>query len=215
MCIVYCITNKLNGKRYVGWTKKTLEKRWQKHIVNALVRNRRFLLSIAIRKYGIADDIWCREILVEGVSVGEAKQLEIKFIAELNTCALTGGIGYNMTPGGDGGTLSGAANPFYGRHHSAETIEKMRQTLGDKLSGENNPQFGLRGELSPNWGRKHSEESKRKRSEKLKGKKRTVEQRARMREANAQNRENRSRAQQRRREKERLERESLHQSSTS
>jgi hypothetical protein len=65
----------------------------------------------------------------------EAKRLEVKFIAEYNTCALVGGFGYNMTLGGDGGTLSGVANPFYGHNHTPESVEKIRRTIGDRLSG--------------------------------------------------------------------------------
>lgn len=30
MCIVYCITNLTNNKRYIGWTNKTLDQRWKK-----------------------------------------------------------------------------------------------------------------------------------------------------------------------------------------
>lgn len=129
MCIVYCITNLTNNKRYIGWTNKTLDQRWKNHVSNALVRKRRFLLSEAIRKYGSTDDVWQREVLAQVTTPDEAKQLEIKFIAEFDTCALMGGHGYNMTLGGDGIMLVGAANPFYGRQHSPETIEKFARLL--------------------------------------------------------------------------------------
>lgn len=216
MCIVYCITNLTNGKRYVGWTNKTLEQRWKKHVSNALVRKRRFLLSKAIRKYGTSDDVWQRAALAQVETPEDAKRLEIKFIVEFNSCALVGGHGYNMTWGGDGGTLSGAANPFYGRRHSQESIEKMRQTLGDRLSGENNPQWGRKGELSPCWGLKHSEESRRKRSAKLRGRVLSEEAKLNMRRASQdpETKRRRSEAQKLRRQKEREARESLSQSST-
>ena len=99
MCIVYCITNLTNGKRYVGWTNKTLEQRWKKHVSNALIRKRRFLLSEAIRKYGLTNDVWKREVLTQVETPVEAKQLEVKFIADFDCCALTGGHGYNMKDG--------------------------------------------------------------------------------------------------------------------
>lgn len=182
MCIIYCITNALNGKKYVGWTSKTLEERWKAHVKNAIVRKRKFLLSEAIRKYGAGDDVWKREVLYEVDSPEEAKLYEVRLIGELKSCPYTDGEGYNMTLGGDGGTMSGKANPFYGHHHTRETIEKMRTTLGDKLSGKNNPQFGLRGELSPCWGRKFSDETKKKISQGNRGKKRTEQQRRNMRE---------------------------------
>lgn len=212
MCIVYCITNTKNSKRYVGWTNKTLEQRWKMHVRNALVRKRKFLLSAAIRKHGPSDVVWTREILQEAAAPEEAKLLEIKFIAELNTNWLTGGYGYNMTPGGDGCTLSGPANPFYGRKHSEETIDKIRKTIGVSLTGENNPQWGKRGELSPSWGKHHSCETIERIAMKNRGQKRTDEQRDQMRVANARNKTNRSEAQKRRRERERQERASLHES---
>jgi group I intron endonuclease len=37
-------------------------------------------------------------------------------------------------------------------------------------AGENNPMYGMKGELSPNWGKKHSEETKKKISDSNKGK---------------------------------------------
>lgn len=212
MCIVYCVTNVKNGKRYVGWTNKTLEQRWKMHVRNALVRKRKFLLSEAIRKHGPGDEVWTLEILQEVTTPEGAKLLEVKFIAEFNTNHLAGGHGYNMTPGGDGCVLSGPANPFYGRKHSPETIEKIRQTIGDNLTGENNPQWGKRGELSPSWGKRHSHQTIERITTKTRGQKRTVEQRDRMRAANARNKNNRSEAQKRRRERERQERASLYES---
>lgn len=85
-----------------------------------------------------------------------------------------------------------------GRKQSKETIEKRRQKhLGSKrsevtkkkmseakkgkkypkLAGENNPNYGKRGKLSPNYGRKHTKEELLKMSESQKGKKVTDESR--------------------------------------
>ena len=85
-------------------------------------------------------------------------------------------IGYdicNISDGGEGQSLCGELNPFYGKHHSEETRKLLSeqhkgmtysQETKDKLSamrkGEGNSMWGRRGELSPHWGKKHSEERK-------------------------------------------------------
>lgn len=67
-------------------------------------------------------------------------------------------------------------NSFYGKKHSLETIEKLRQlNLGRKQSdevkakydrwGEKNSMYGRKGELSPHYGKPKSDECKRKLSE--------------------------------------------------
>lgn len=94
----------------------------------------------------------------------------------------------NSTLGGDGtngykykeGAKAGKNNSFYGKHHTDETKEILRQAkLGTKASdetkkklsemrkGKGNVMYGKRGELSPLYGRKHSEESNLKKSESL------------------------------------------------
>jgi group I intron endonuclease len=51
-----------------------------------------------------------------------------------------------------------------GVKHTEQSRQKISENHYD-CSGANNPQYGLTGSLSPNWGRKHSEETKRKISE--------------------------------------------------
>ena len=45
---IYCITNKINGKKYIGQTTETIHKRWIRHI-NA---HSNMAISKAIDKYG-------------------------------------------------------------------------------------------------------------------------------------------------------------------
>jgi group I intron endonuclease len=57
-----------------------------------------------------------------------------------------------------------------GRKHTEKSKMLISKNHAD-VSGENNPMFGKSGELSPNYGKKHSEETKRKISEATKGRK--------------------------------------------
>ena len=84
-------------------------------------------------------------------------------------------------------SMLGEKNPFYGKKHSKESIEIMRQKkIGKEVSeetrkklsisgkgkmvGEKNPNWGKKGELSPRFGKSHSEETRKKISEHMKGK---------------------------------------------
>jgi hypothetical protein len=94
---VYCITNAVNDKQYVGCTAVAVERRWRKHLSKA--RNGSgFLLHAAIRKYGAS----AFGVDVLEVVEGERADLiaaEIRHIGERQSVAPRG---YNMTSGGDG-----------------------------------------------------------------------------------------------------------------
>jgi len=49
--IVYKITNKKNGKSYIGKTEYSLEHRWNRHLSSAK-NGSKFRFHSAIRKYG-------------------------------------------------------------------------------------------------------------------------------------------------------------------
>ena len=104
---VYCHTNKINGKKYVGITGYKPEERWcnGKGYRNGYFRH-------AIDKYGWEE--FTHELLFVGLSEEEAKQKEIELIAKWD---LTNPEkGYNLTNGGDG---------VSGFHHSEESKAKM------------------------------------------------------------------------------------------
>jgi group I intron endonuclease len=154
-CLIYCFTNKTNGKKYVGQTWQKLGRRLNAH-KNENRSNSR--LHLAIEKYGIANfDV---AILATVSSQDDADRLESFWIAILDT--LDGG--YNLTQGGQGrgkifsgesrkkmsdakqGVIpwsKGAiftdehrknistnhARPCLGKIHTEESREKMRKTL--------------------------------------------------------------------------------------
>lgn len=140
---VYLITNSINGKKYVGKTKSTIEKRFKRHCY--LSKFKSTYLYNAMQKYGVHNFTVTSLEKVEDVTQLSLK--EIFWISELRP-------EYNMTSGGDGGDTS-----------SSEKYKKYMAVRSMLISGCNNPFFG----------KKHTEETKRKISEKKLGSKHTQE----------------------------------------
>jgi group I intron endonuclease len=112
---IYIITNILNGKQYVGFS-KNLERRWKDH-KRALGEK---TLYDAIRKYGVENFVFTH--LADTFNLEAAKQIEMLLIKEHNTLAPNG---YNRTPGGD------ATAPELNGPKSAEWKKK----IGDSNRG--------------------------------------------------------------------------------
>lgn len=139
MYIIYCHTNKKTGKKYIGFTSKSVDERWKQHVTTAQNLKSMTQLSIAIRS-SLEDD-WVHDVIDHSDSENDAKKRESFWIAEFKTnCLEEGHVGYNMTNGGDG--LS--------------------------LKGESNPMFGRKGCLCPNFGLRRSDETRMKMSESAK-----------------------------------------------
>lgn len=101
MNYIYCITNTINNKRYVGKTTQTLEQRFKEHCQDSFKErcNRRPLYD-AMNKYGIENFII--EELEQIEDETKLDEREIYWIQELQTY---GSSGYNATKGGDGKVL--------------------------------------------------------------------------------------------------------------
>lgn len=113
---VYKITNKQNGKIYVGITNQgATTNRWYKHCSDANCGSD-FPIHNSIRKYG-KDNFQIDVIeVIENQDYDYLKEREvywIKFFDSYNREK-----GYNLTLGGDG---------TFGRFHSEETKDKIRQ----------------------------------------------------------------------------------------
>lgn len=112
--IVYCATNILNGKRYIGMTRQTLKRRSDSHIAAALRNGDKYSgFHAAIRKYGAA--AFTFEVVAQCASYRDAALEEMRLIAETKP-------EYNQSPGGE-------AIPNIGFRPSAASVEKMRKTL--------------------------------------------------------------------------------------
>lgn len=132
---VYKITNKITGKIYVGITNQGSGARYHHHWYESRI-GEPSPIHRSMAKYG--EENFTLEIIDFADTYEELKEKEKFWIKELNSTDRK--IGYNLTEGGDG---------TFGRMHSEETKEKIRQK---------------------SIGRKASEETKKKMSEMRKGK---------------------------------------------
>lgn len=93
---VYCITNTVNGKRYVG-VSRSPESRWRRHLIKARGKPEgRQRIHHAISKYGPA--AFTFEVLACARTWDDALATEVLLIKELSTHE----AGYNRTAGGEG-----------------------------------------------------------------------------------------------------------------
>jgi group I intron endonuclease len=120
--IIYKITNRINGKVYIGQTKQSLQKRWNNHCCK---NSHCSILHSAIKKYG-AENFTVEQIDV-ACSKEELDKKEIFWIAQFNSVAPNG---YNISSGGNGNR---------GHKPTAETLAKRSASLKGIHMGDENP----------------------------------------------------------------------------
>jgi group I intron endonuclease len=189
---IYVVTNLLNGKMYVGQTIQKLLRRWRQHRSSA--RTKRLVhFHHAINKYG--EENFRIDCVAFAVTKEYADWLEKQWIVTLRTHLPE--YGYNSTYGGEGARHTpeirekiskarmGMPGPVWTPEQCAEiglrqkgekgnnwgktASDETRRKMSFSHSGEKNVHFGKLGTEHPAFGAKHSEESKKSRSEKLKG----------------------------------------------
>lgn len=101
--IIYCYTNKQNGKKYIGITSRSIEEREASHIYEAKNKSNKCYnapFKRAIRKYGIEG--FDREIIDIAETLDKACELEKYYIKEYKTYyKYKNSNGYNATLGGE------------------------------------------------------------------------------------------------------------------
>jgi group I intron endonuclease len=112
---VYCHTNSVNGKRYVGITKFSMERRWKGHVASVKWGYpTRF--SRAIAKYG--QNAFTHEVLETVPDRETANEAEIWWIAHFGSDDPA--LGYNLSPGG----TSKSTQPEARRRMSAAAVAR-------------------------------------------------------------------------------------------
>ena len=168
---IYCVTNTISGKVYIGFTSGPLKGRITTHKHKCFTRLCKNKFYDAIRSYGWDKFVW-EEIYVakESVKARESHTLKVMedyFIQEYDSL----NNGYNIVPGGGGfPDGSGQNNAMFNKNHTKESIALMKQNRTGKTAGIKNPMWGIkrteewlnsnqRGEKHPMWGKKHKPES--------------------------------------------------------
>ena len=187
---VYIHTNKINGKKYVGQTCQKPEKRWNN---GDGYKNNHYFYR-AIQKYGwdgfehevISSNLNKEEadnfekLLIEKLDLlnpnngynlqdggshghpSEISRINIKNAA-IKRCQ---NDEYRKRQSESHiGLQAGEKNPMYGKKHSEETKEKIRETSTGKHPSENTRKkmsAAHTGELNHNYGKYHSEETRKK-----------------------------------------------------
>ena len=131
---IYLVTNNMNGKRYIGFTKKTLQERWKQHCYRAQANTKqKYALHNAIVKYG--QENFSVSLLETGTDeVCGLKERERFFIESLNP-------EYNQTLGGDGVLMTSEirtkiAKSQVGKKRSEETKQRMRLARKKQIISE-------------------------------------------------------------------------------
>lgn len=102
MGTIYCITNLINNKMYIGQTFRTWQERWKDHLEAAQDLNNQRPLYRAMRKYGIEN---FSLTIIENCPDKELNDREQYWINKKQTwIAEHPNKGYNLTSGGNNGT---------------------------------------------------------------------------------------------------------------
>jgi group I intron endonuclease len=152
--IIYKVTNKVNGKIYIGQTVSNLEHRISQHFCA-----KKSYFHNALHKYGRENFEW--KIIEYCESKEEMNEMEFHYIKQYNSVE----DGYNLTYGGEGNYghkfnkafckkqsdlkkalyKSGWKHPMLGRNHTKESIKKMSKAV----SGKRHNRYGVVGPENP------------------------------------------------------------------
>ncbi len=158
--IIYKVTNKINGKVYIGQTTQSFKKRKYNHLYAAKTdkysNKCRDYFHKALTKYGFENFVWCvLEVCDSKHNLDLAEQWYIRYYKSF--VGFISSNGYNLTMGGNGNS-----GLIFSDEHRMK-LSKSRK--GRKLSEEHKQKIRDNAKTNPNFGnkdRKMSDEAKEK-----------------------------------------------------
>ena len=169
--IIYVHENKINGKKYIGQTSKSLERRSR---ANGIGYHHNQYFKEEIEKYGW--DNFNHIVLFENLDSDIADEIEKSLIAKYNT--MDERYGYNIQSGGKATVgikynkshckniserMMGVKNPMYGRNYTDEERKIVSKRFkGTKQTIEHIEKRKMYGAKNPMYGKKVSEETRKK-----------------------------------------------------
>jgi group I intron endonuclease len=157
---LYCITNTVNGKFYIGQSIEP-RKRWWAHKNEATKDKPISIISCAIKKYGT--EVFEFEIIAECKTWDDANDMETLLVSQYD-CQVP--KGYNVAPGGINSPKTEewkrkVSQTLMGHEVTQESREKLSKShMGKVLTEEHRKNIGIASSL-----RIHTEETKKKLSE--------------------------------------------------
>ncbi len=119
---VYCHIHIESGRRYIGLTKRTMEKRWSQHVCQSrYAKNKNTHFANAIRAYG--KDAFSHEIIEVCSTLEEANAAEIKWMMHFDT--LNPEFGFNLAKGGGYVPSVKCRNPWDRPEYRAKMLALM------------------------------------------------------------------------------------------
>lgn len=125
--IIYKITNTINGKVYIGQTKKSLDDRWKSHM-NRYRNNCDYHLYESMRKYGVEN--FTVEEIDSANNEDDLNYKEMYWISFYNSNSSE--FGYNSTPGGESNPMDSECIKV--KHKRRMQSEDTRRKISEKMT---------------------------------------------------------------------------------
>lgn len=127
--IIYKITNKINGKVYIGQTIVSLNQRWSKHKSDSK-KGSILAIHCAIRKYGI------NNFIIEEIDgANSLTELNYKEWLLINNYNSMYPFGYNIKPGGNNREFLKETKEKIGKKTKERMTVEMRDRISKSLKG--------------------------------------------------------------------------------